>query len=165
VEIDTKKAGAVLKGDIKAVTEAGRAGKFEKVEGGSVKIAGHVIEPKYFRMEWVPNEEKYGAVTDAEIVIGLDLKLNDALLIEGASRDLNRFIQDMRKEMDLPYEQRIVLEVHADGLWEKALHEYGDWLNNEALIVETKRVGATTDGLKSFDNDKGKLSLRLLPKN
>jgi isoleucyl-tRNA synthetase len=165
VEIDTKKAGAVLKGDIKAVTEAGRAGKFEKVEGGSVKIAGHVIEPKYFRMEWVPNEEKYGAVTDAEIVIGLDLKLNNALLIEGASRDLNRFIQDMRKEMDLPYEQRIVLEVHAEGLWEKALHEYGEWLNNEALIVETKRVGATADGLKNFDNDKGKLSLRLLPKN
>jgi isoleucyl-tRNA synthetase len=165
VEVDSKKAGPVFKGDIKAVVDGGRAGKFERLADGSVIIAGHAVETKYFRLEWVPLEKEYAAVTDAEIVIGLDLKLNDALLIEGASRDLNRFIQDMRKELDLPYEQRIVLEIHADGLWEKALKEYGDWLKNEALIVETKHVSATADGLKNFDNEKGKLSLRLLPKN
>ncbi|MBI3581375.1 MAG: isoleucine--tRNA ligase [Nitrospinae bacterium] len=163
VEVDSKKAGPVLKGDVKAVVDAGRAGKFERLDDGSVRIGGHVLEPKFFRIEWVPLEKDFGSVTDAEIVVCLDLRLNDALLTEGASRDLNRIIQDMRKEMDLPYEQRITLDVHANGLWEKALNEYGDWLDGEALVVETRRV-ASADGLQNFDNDKGKLSLRILPK-
>ncbi|MBI3794497.1 MAG: isoleucine--tRNA ligase [Nitrospinae bacterium] len=162
IEVDAKKAGSIFKADIKRIVDAGRTvGGFERLSDGSVKIGDHIVEQKYFRTEWKPRSVDFAAVTDAEIVIALELELNDALLIEGASRDLNRIIQDMRKEMDLPYEQRIVLEMHADGLWEKALTEYGDWLKTEALITEVRRVPA--GDLKSFDNDKGKLNIRLLP--
>ncbi len=65
----------------------------------------------------------------------LDLTRDDNLRLEGDARDLNRVVQDLRKQARLGYSDRIVLSVSGNGL-ESLLTAFGPWLKEQALAID-----------------------------
>jgi hypothetical protein len=75
------------------------------------------------------------AAREDDIYVELDLEIDADLKMEGWFRDLNRVIQDMRKELDLEYTDRI--EVLIEGATEYLDNFYlNKWLMNEVFGTE-----------------------------
>ena len=49
---------------------------------------------------------------------------------------MNRRLQDLRKQEELPYDTRIDLYISANGDWSKAFEEHKDWLLEQLLVVD-----------------------------
>ncbi|MDX1435152.1 MAG: DUF5915 domain-containing protein, partial [Gammaproteobacteria bacterium] len=68
-------------------------------------------------------------------LVGLDTRLDDALLREGLARELVRTVQEARKQAGLEVSDRIVLRVSGSPEVEAALAEHRDFLMNETLAT------------------------------
>lgn len=76
-------------------------------------------------------------VTFAGKNVLLDTHMTDALKAEGASRDLVRQIQNLRKTSGLNVDDRIILHVAAtDALTKRAVEDFGEIIKQETLALE-----------------------------
>jgi isoleucyl-tRNA synthetase len=107
------KIGKRLGAAIPAVMTAAREGQFEIRSDGSVTMAGQTLAPDEVEILASPRP---GTVVahDVGLVVVLDTELTPDLRAEGDARDLQRAIQDLRKEAGLAVDDRIDLWV--DGL-------------------------------------------------
>ena len=136
VKLNFPVLGPRLRGDIKKVTAAVRNGEYELDPDGAVlRVEGYELGDSEFSITYEPRSEDIGLAVDGELVVLLDLRMDDELVAEAVARDLNRRIQDLRKEADLGYTDRIVLSVVTDGDPKAALLTHGDWLAQECLAT------------------------------
>jgi isoleucyl-tRNA synthetase len=107
------KIGKRLGPAIPAVMAAAREGKYEIRPDGSVALGGQTLAPDEVEILASPRP---GTVVahDVGLVVVLDTELTPDLRAEGDARDLQRAIQDLRKEAGLAVDDRIDLWV--DGL-------------------------------------------------
>jgi isoleucyl-tRNA synthetase len=107
------KIGKRLGATIPAVMAAAREGRYELLPDGSVTLAGQTLAPDEVEILASPRP---GTVVahDVGLVVVLDTELTADLRAEGDARDLQRAIQDLRKEAGLAVDDRIDLWV--DGL-------------------------------------------------
>ena len=71
--------------------------------------------------------------TDADLTVALDVTLTEALLAEGAARDLVNRIQNLRKEKDFNVTDRIDVRIEKHDAILNAVGQFGDYIKAEVL--------------------------------
>ncbi len=71
--------------------------------------------------------------TDADLTVALDVTLTDALLAEGAARDLVNRIQNLRKEKNFNVTDRIDVRIQKHDAILNAVGQFSDYIKNEVL--------------------------------
>jgi isoleucyl-tRNA synthetase len=104
------KIGRKLGAAIPAVMAAARDGRFEIRPDGSVALAGVVLAPDEVEILAAPRPGTAVAHDDGLVVV-IDTELTDALRAEGDARELQRAIQDLRRDVGLELDDRIDLVV------------------------------------------------------
>ena len=107
------KIGKRLGSAIPAVMAAAREGEVTFEADGSVTLAGVTLAPDEVEIQATPRPGTAVAEDDG-LVLVLDTELTPALRAEGDARELQRAIQDLRKDAGLELDDRI--ELWVDGL-------------------------------------------------
>ena len=108
------KIGKKLGPAIPAVMAAAREGRFEIRPDGSVALGGVVLAPDEVEILAAPRPGTAVAHDDGLVVV-IDTELTDDLRAEGDARELQRAIQDLRRDAGLELDDRIDLVVRFDG--------------------------------------------------
>ena len=104
------KIGRKLGSAIPAVMAAARDGRFEILADGSVALGGVVLAPDEVEILAAPRPGTAVAHDDGLVVV-IDTELTDALRAEGDARELQRAVQDLRRDAGLELDDRIDLVV------------------------------------------------------
>ena len=107
------KIGKKLGAAIPAVMAAAREGSAEIHPDGSVTLAGVTLAPDEVEILATPRPGT-AVAHDEGLVVVIDTELTPELRAEGDARELQRAIQDLRKEAGLELDDRI--DVWVDGL-------------------------------------------------
>jgi isoleucyl-tRNA synthetase len=107
------KIGKRLGSAIPAVMAAAREGAFEIHPDGSVALGGVTLAPDEVEILATPRPGT-AVAHDEGLVEVIDTELTPALRAEGDARELQRAIQDLRKDAGLDLDARI--ELWVDGL-------------------------------------------------
>ena len=150
--LDYARLGKRLRGEVKTVARDVREGRFSVDPEGRLHAAGQVLEPDEHGVRFAAREGQQGVAALGELVVVLDLAVDAALVREGLARDLNRAVQDLRKQAGLAYDQRIVLSLGGGAELDAALAEHGAWLREQcqadsvhAAPLEAPLVAATVE--------------------
>jgi isoleucyl-tRNA synthetase len=133
-------AGALAKRDgaeVKAALDSGQL----SVDLGDVTVSLSADDV----MVTVLAQGDYQAASSPNAVVALSTLLDADLRAEGLVRELVNRVQNLRKELDLGYTQRIALYVDGDADIRDALARFGDHLAHEVL-AEQLEVGVATEG-------------------
>lgn len=106
------------------------AGKL--ADGGSVEIDGQTFTSGDVVLQQIVPEHLV-MKEEAEAIIALDTRLDEALVHEGYARELINRIQNKRKELQLEVTQRIKLEVRCDGALASAVQTHEPLIAYEVL--------------------------------
>ena len=98
--------GRRLGGAVPAVMQAARANEVEYLPDGGVRLAGVELGPD--EVEVMARPRPGTAVAhDEGVVVVIDTELDDELRAEGDARELQRALQDLRKQAELALDDRI----------------------------------------------------------
>jgi isoleucyl-tRNA synthetase len=136
------KIGRKLGGAVPAIMQAARDNEFELNPDGSVNIAGQRLEPDEVEILASPLPGTVVA-SDVGLLVVLDTQLTPELRAEGDARELQRAIQDLRKEAGLDLDARI--ELWLDGL-SPAVAGFADAIAAETLADAVTLGPAPADG-------------------
>jgi isoleucyl-tRNA synthetase len=147
---------------IPAVMAAARSGEVEYLPGGGVRLAGVELAPDEVEILATPRPGTAVAEDDGVVVV-IDTTLSDELRAEGDARELQRAIQDLRKQAELALDDRIEVWLAAeDGLAER-LGPHLDSVAAETLADEL-HLAPAPDGLPSVelatDGGRARVALR-----
>ena len=76
----------------------------------------------------------YAEASGRRFSVILELTLNEALIREGTAREFIRLVQDLRKQLDLPVEKRIELEVECSADLRRLLEDHTELLERGILF-------------------------------
>jgi len=124
--------GKRLGSAIPAVMAAARAGQVEFLPGGAVRLAGVTLAADEVEILATPRPGTAVAHDDGLVVV-VDTVLTPELRAEGDARELQRAIQDLRREANLELDDRVVIWV--DGL-ELAVLAFADAIRADTLADE-----------------------------
>ena len=134
--------------DVQHIIKEAKAGNFEQLKNDEIKVLDFILEPDEYEIHYV-GKAGLDVASDRGVVVGLDTKITEDLLMEGAARDTVRFIQDMRKEVDYKVSDRIDTYIFTDGDLSKALDAFGDYIREETLTESL--IISTVDEIKTKD--------------
>ncbi len=134
--------GRRLGARIPEVMAAARQGRFEVLPDGSVTLAGVTLAPDEVEVQAAPRPGTEVASDDGLVAV-VDTTLTPELRAEGDARELQRAIQDLRKEAELDLDDRISLWV--DGL-DPAVAAHLGGVASETLADEVVE-GPAPDGV------------------
>ena len=106
---------------------------------GDVVIAGGVaLEPHEFQVKLVAASGDTetiasAALADGQGIVLLNIELTDALLAEGAARDIVRMVQQSRREAGLAVSDRIVLTLGLPELLHSQVSQFEAYIASETL--------------------------------
>jgi isoleucyl-tRNA synthetase len=106
-----QKIGKKLGSAIPAIMAAARENAVEYHDDGSVTLGGVTLAPDEVEILATPRPGT-AVAHDEGLVVVIDTELTDDLRAEGDARELQRAIQDLRKEAGLALDDRIELWVH-----------------------------------------------------
>ena len=159
IQPDAQKLGPVLKKDFKTVMALIKNNRFEYTPDGGLSVGEFKISPSDYTVTFTPLFENEDIWSEKELVVSICLDISEDLKIEGTARNLNRYIQDLRKKIDLPYDARIILSIEARGLYQQSLATHEKWLMEQSLAVDLKdSVGDVM--FKKIDDD-GQLKIQI----
>ncbi len=98
--------GPRLGGSIPAVMAAARAGEFTILPDGRVELGGVTLAADEVEILATPRPGT-AVAHDEGLVVVIDTRLTPELLAEGDARELQRAIQDLRREAELALDDRI----------------------------------------------------------
>ncbi|HEX3475040.1 MAG TPA: isoleucine--tRNA ligase [Kofleriaceae bacterium] len=135
--LDYARLGKRLRDRVKPVAAAVRRGEVRALPDGRFEAAGELLAADEVSRRFVAR----GAAAAAEggLVVTLDLTVDDALAREGLARELNRAVQDLRKQARLAYADRVVVGVTgASDAVDRMLADHAAWLGEQALATVTR---------------------------
>jgi isoleucyl-tRNA synthetase len=117
------KIGKKLGAAIPAVMAAAREGRFEIKPDGSVEMGGVTLAPDEVEVQATPRPGT-AVAHDEGLVVVIDTELTPPLRAEGDARELQRAIQDARKEAGVELDDEVAIRVQAEGAVQDALRPY-----------------------------------------
>ena len=141
-QVDARKVGPRLGGDVQKVIQAGKEGNFTEQEDGTVKILDEVLQPDEVHIAYrgAEGQEDQAVAADRGVVVSLDIQVTEELELEGHARDLIRTVQRLRKESGLEFTDKIRL--HVQGL-DALLEQHGDLVAQETNAAFAENDGET----------------------
>ena len=71
-------------------------------------------------------KEGFAAQSSHDVVVAIDEKITPELVAEGLAREVVNRVQNIRKELDLPYQARLQLAYAADPELTAAMEKHKD---------------------------------------
>ena len=137
---NSKTLGPKLGQSMKDVLNAAREGKYE-IKENKVKIANQELDLEDFEVEFKAIEG-FSAEADEGMVVILDTQITTELRHEGLVREIVRYIQDFRKELDYNVSDRIYIYLKTDNQeLEQAITHHADYIKTETLGNELQQSG------------------------
>ena len=123
-----------------------------------------VLEPDDVEV-LVESAGHYAAAGDRTTVVVLNTELNDQLREEGFYRELLHRVQNLRKELDIEYTQRIRLSIKGSERLRRILAANEEHFKVETLCVELRNDDGKWDGAqqKQFDIEGEEVTVSLAP--
>jgi isoleucyl-tRNA synthetase len=173
--LDYPRLGKRLRGKVKEVAAAARAGDYEPLADGSVRVAGELLAPDELSWRTFARPGQVVAARDGFVVM-LDTTVDEGLAREGLARELNRVAQDLRKRARLPYGARVQLAIIAasgapgaatasprvDAL-ERCLEDHAAWLCDQAGSVPLVRHPLGSPHAATLDLEGAAIAVELVP--
>jgi isoleucyl-tRNA synthetase len=128
---------------VQVVLAAARAGEFEIRPDGSVAIAGQTLAPDEVEIQASPLPGTAVAHDDGLVVV-IDTELTPALRAEGDARELQRAIQELRRDAGLELDDRIDLWL---GGLPRSLSPHVEEIAAEVLAGTTAEGHPPADGV------------------
>ena len=138
-------------------------GRPREVEIDGQKV---VLEPEDVAFEVGADDvEHYAAAGDRTTVVVLNTELNDQLRDEGFYRELLHRVQNLRKELDIEYTQRIRLSIQGSDRLRRILAANEEHCKAEALCVELRTDDGTWEDAqqRQFDIEGEEVTVSLAP--
>ena len=115
------------------------------INGDEVIAGGVALEPHEFHIKLVAaagDTEKIAsaALADGQGIVLLNIELTDALLAEGAARDIVRMVQQARREAGLAVSDRIVLTLGLPELLQSQVSLFETYIASETLAQRIEWV-------------------------
>jgi isoleucyl-tRNA synthetase len=150
-----------IRGEVQALSSEALA---TVVDGGNVASSG--VEGLIYDSETLlvdrSSREGSAVATEGGLTLALDLQLDDELRLEGLAREVVNRVQGVRKERALALDDRIVLEMRAEGDLAQALEAHWLWIASQVLAQEqAPDLTASIQGGLSFDVDGRQLEIAL----
>ena len=161
IRINAKTLGPVLKGELKGVTARISQGDFTETRDKCLVVDGHKIQPSDYFEDFSSLDDKEAAWSGAGIVLSLCLDISQELKLEGLARNLNRIVQDLRKQLGLAYDRRITLCMEADAGYGQSLDVHHGWLMEQTL-AERLETGVARPQFEQKDEN-GSLKVEVIP--
>ncbi|MBT3177939.1 isoleucine--tRNA ligase [Desulfobacula sp.] len=140
IQPDTKKLGPVLRKDLKKVLALIQKSEFEYGKDGQLCVDQYKILASDYTIGFQAIFEDEDLWYERQLVVSLCLSISEELKIEGTARNLNRYIQDLRKELKLSYDDRIILSIEAVGIYGQSISSHKRWLMEQSLAVDLKNT-------------------------
>ena len=140
-----KRHGKLIPAIREALTKANGghiASRVTAGEGFELEVGGKTLAfgPEDVLVE-TTSAEGYACAEEGGYLVGLDIRLDDALRREGLARELVRTVQEARKQAGLEVSDRIVLEVTGSAEVEAAVAEHREFLMRETLASSWAESG------------------------
>ncbi|MER3553331.1 MAG: isoleucine--tRNA ligase [Meiothermus sp.] len=143
--------------DSKYVAATVKAGKSLHLELDGETVA---LTPEELLLE-AQSPEGYSAQEQDGYLAALEVTVDDALFLEGLSRDLIRLVQQARKEMALQVSDRIHLTYNAKGKYAEAVLQFGSRLQEETLALSLAQ-GDVTGFITELADEEGAVKFGLV---
>jgi isoleucyl-tRNA synthetase len=136
VKLDFKRLGSRLRDQVKELAAAVGQGKYTLGEDGVLRVGSRELQPEDYTVQFVPTVEGTGVAAEGDVVVVLELETTPELVVEGQVRDLNRGLQDLRKEAGLRYEERIRLSISGPPALMASMKSHFPWIAEQTLAVQ-----------------------------
>ena len=143
--------------DSKYVAATVKAGKSLHLELDGETVA---LTPEELLLE-AQSPEGYSAQEQDGYLAALEVTVDDALFLEGLSRNLIRLVQQARKEMALQVSDRIHLTYNAKGKYAEAVLQFGSRLQEETLALSLAQ-GDVTGFITELADEEGAVKFGLV---
>lgn len=150
LNLDFRKAGAYLKGDVQKVKNYLLEANAEEMQAMVIGYKAGFVNVKEF--ENLPAElftistkakQEFVIASENDMTVVLDITLDRELMLEGLSRELIRVAQVMRKDADFKVEDRIYISLSTDSNdLNEVLNKFKDKIASELLatIVDSSEL-------------------------
>ena len=149
-------AAAVAQMDPAAVVaQLDAAGHVEvEIDGEKIALSPHELSVR------ITAKEGFAAQSSHDVVVAIDEKITPELVAEGLAREVVNRVQNIRKELDLPYQARLQLAYAADPELTAAMEKHKDYIMAETLTVGWQSEAAAAGAPHESDIDGHPLTLR-----
>ncbi len=152
--------------DVKYILQEAKAGNFEELEEGRVRIphlasplekknnTSFILESWEYELAFEAGDSQYEIEAGFWMVIAMDSSLTEELQQEWIARDLVRAIQEARKEADYQVDDRIKIQLSPLSNSFPIGERIAQAIKNFENYIETETLSKIEGNLESFDLEK-----------
>ncbi len=136
LQVNARAAGPRLGEAMKSVMTASKQGQWQAQPGGTVALAGQVLQPGEFELKLKPREGvACQTLPSNDLALALDVVVTQDLRDEGIARDVVRLVQQARKDAGLHVSDRIELTLELPAGVRAAVHKHQRYLQDQTLAT------------------------------
>jgi isoleucyl-tRNA synthetase len=140
IALNPERLGRRLRADFARLKSLVASGRYVIQPDGWLHADDISVMPDEFEVRFVAREGNVGIAAEGNLVLVLDLVAYPELALEGQARDLNRKLQDLRKEARLKYSDRVDISVVGPSPIPAVLDQFETWLAEQLLATRIERT-------------------------
>lgn len=138
-------------------------GDIQKLDSGEkITIAGIEVGAEDVRIQRTVAKSRFPVAASSTIIVSLDTSIDRNQELEGLAREVVNRIQKLRKDSRLQLDDRIRLEIQADGEIKEAVEKFKDYISEQTLAKSLEMKSAVSlKNRQHFDIDEAKIEIAL----